>query len=75
MSRARGGGWSRGAVAAAGLAWPGAALDLVAPDGLFEEIGLDETVAVLNRLARALSEQSTSTPAGTSMGQADRTAA
>jgi hypothetical protein len=46
--------WARGGAGASVLRWPAAALDLLAPDGLFEEIGLDDTVAVIDRLARAL---------------------
>lgn len=46
--------WARGGTAVSVLEWPAEALDLVAPDGLFEEIGLDDTVAVVDRLAQAM---------------------
>ncbi|CUR58968.1 hypothetical protein NOCA2550017 [metagenome] len=54
MSSTEADAWSRGALAESVHEWPGEAVELVAPDGLFEEIGLDDTVAVVNRLARAL---------------------
>jgi hypothetical protein len=50
--------WSRSVNAASVLRWPGGALDLLGPDGLFEEIGLDDAVAVVDRLARAMVVQS-----------------
>lgn len=46
--------WAKGTSAVSVRRWPEAALDLVAPDGLFLEIGLDDTVAVVDRLARAM---------------------
>jgi len=46
--------WAQGSVATAVLGWPVEALDLMSPVGLFEEIGLDDTVAVVDRLARAM---------------------
>ena len=47
-------GWARGSAAVSGRAWPESAVELVGPEGLFEEIGLDDTVAVVDRLARAM---------------------
>lgn len=46
--------WARGSSAISVRRWPTSALELVSPDGLFEEIGLDDTVAVVDRLARAM---------------------
>ena len=48
--------WARGVSAAPVLAWPGSALDLVEPVGLFEGVAVDEVVAVLERLACLMSE-------------------
>jgi len=49
--------WSRGPVALTVLAWPRQALDMIEPSGLFEEIGLDDTVAVLDRLSRIVADE------------------
>jgi hypothetical protein len=49
--------WARGSSAAMVLEWPGHVLDLVEPVGLFEDIGLDGTIGVLDRLARMVAEQ------------------
>jgi hypothetical protein len=48
--------WARGVSAASVLHWPGSALDLVEPVGLFEGVAVDEVVAVLERLACLMSE-------------------
>jgi hypothetical protein len=52
--------WARGSSAAAVLGWPSAALDLVDPSGIFEQIGLDDAVAVLDRLSRMVAEETLS---------------
>src|SRR5262245_5213068 len=49
--------WARSASATVVRTWPRAALDLVHPTGLFQNIGLDETIAVLDRLSRTLTDE------------------
>jgi hypothetical protein len=48
--------WARGVSAESVLDWPGSALDLVEPVGLFEGVAMDEVIAVLERLAWMMSE-------------------
>jgi hypothetical protein len=49
--------WAHGSFANTVLGWPSRAVALVEPSGLFEEIGLDDTVAVLERLSRMIADE------------------
>ncbi|MGD9957899.1 hypothetical protein [Nocardioides sp.] len=64
--------WARSESALSVLDWPSAALDQLVPDGLLEEIGLDDAVAVVDRLARAVVEDD---PSAAAPAAAGRTAA
>ena len=56
MTRREADAWARGVSAAPVREWPGSALDLVEPVGLFEGVAVDEVVAVLERLAWLMCE-------------------
>ncbi len=50
--------WLRSSTAATVQRWPRTALELVAPVGLAQDIGLDDTIAFIDRLARVLVDES-----------------